>query len=242
MNEPGKAPSGGGRWHIPPKRVVLWSAIVALPMAVLVALGGYLSYHSHTLLKQSRDRVDRTYEVLDTLNRLFIALEDAEAGQLGFIITGDAGYLGPFQFAMQALPDRSARLAALLADSPRQTEAARRLQAAAQAKLEQLGHTLDVRRERGFEAARSELATTQGKTLMDAVRNEVNAIALAEQESLRRGQVLAEARERQILKIGVAIAGLSIALRVGIAFALPGLRRRGQLAESVGADRPQPAA
>lgn len=57
-------------WHIPPRRVVLWHSITAIPPATVVLLGGYLSYHYHALSMQSRERVDRAYEVLTQAGQL----------------------------------------------------------------------------------------------------------------------------------------------------------------------------
>ncbi len=62
-------------------------------MAVIVGVGSYLSFHYRQLLKESRDRVDQTYETLRTLDRRFESIEGAETGQRGFIITGEESYL-----------------------------------------------------------------------------------------------------------------------------------------------------
>ena len=65
---------------LPPRRVVVWWVASALPLAAIVAVGAYLSYHYHELLKESRDRVDNTYETLDAPGRLLSSVEDAEQG------------------------------------------------------------------------------------------------------------------------------------------------------------------
>src|ERR1700761_7444667 len=52
----------------PPRRLVLWHSVAAIPMATVVVLGAYLSYHYHQLTIQTRDRVDRAYEVLDVVD------------------------------------------------------------------------------------------------------------------------------------------------------------------------------
>jgi methyl-accepting chemotaxis protein len=52
--------------------------------------GGYLSYRYNILLRENRDLVVHTYQVINAIDGLLIRLEDAETGQRGYIITGDA--------------------------------------------------------------------------------------------------------------------------------------------------------
>ena len=87
------------RW--PPRRLVLWHSIAAIPMATVVILGAYLSYHYHQLTIQNRDRVDRAYEVLDVVDGLFISVQNADVAQRDFIITGDGAHLAVFQAALK---------------------------------------------------------------------------------------------------------------------------------------------
>jgi CHASE3 domain sensor protein len=79
------------RW-IPPGGVVIWTSAAALPTTMLVALGGYRSCRSRHLLSESRNQVEHAHEILDSLDWLFISLQDAETGELGYIISGAASY------------------------------------------------------------------------------------------------------------------------------------------------------
>ena len=67
------------RW--PPRRLVLWHSIAAIPMATVVILGAYLSYHYHQLTIQNRERVDRAYQVLDVVDGLFISMQNADVAE-----------------------------------------------------------------------------------------------------------------------------------------------------------------
>src|SRR5258707_1183016 len=64
------------RW--PPRRLVLWHSIAAIPMATVVVLGASLSYHYHQLSIENRDRVDRAYAVLDVVDGLYISVQNAD--------------------------------------------------------------------------------------------------------------------------------------------------------------------
>src|SRR5882724_3448936 len=101
-------------------------AIIGLEI-LLAAIA--LSILTITTLISVRDwrefqRLDReaahTRQVLETADALLDALKDAESGQRGFIITGDAKYLDPYNAALAVIPDQLRTLVALSADEPAQ--------------------------------------------------------------------------------------------------------------------------
>ena len=212
---------------IPPRRVVLWWALSAIPLALVVATGAYLSYHYHQLVKQSRDSVDRTYETLDRLRQVFESIEDAETGQRGFIITGDEAYLEPFNAALKRGPGTYFALQreAGAGELPgAQVAALERLIAA---KLAELQAGVEVRRRDGFAAARAEVLGGNGKALMDAVRGHVAEMAAAVHRQLLTSGQEVRRKERDTLRVAIAVAVVSIALRIAIALFLVHLRKRG---------------
>lgn len=204
----------------------MWSVISSGPIALVVIAGAVLSYHGHSLLVESRQRVDHTHQVLAALNRLFISIEDAETGQRGYIITGDDAYLEPYQNAIEQAPRHFKTLDGLLDATPKQAVRLTQLEVLVDAKLAELGEVLDVRRSEGFQSASAAIVKGDGKQLMDNVREEVARIAATEEAQLRAQQEDARLREREILQVGSIVAAVSIALRLGLAFALARLRAR----------------
>ena len=91
--------------HLPPKRIILWHSVAAVPLATLVALGAYLSYHYHVLADQNRERVNRSYQLLDGVDGLFSSLEAAALAERDFVITGDGE---SFQMTALRSPECSA--------------------------------------------------------------------------------------------------------------------------------------
>ena len=73
------------------------NVISTLPLLFAMLCGGYLSYRYNILLRENRDLVVHTYQVINAIDGLLIRLEDAETGQRGYIITGDASYLAPYE-------------------------------------------------------------------------------------------------------------------------------------------------
>src|ERR1700761_8431185 len=78
---------------------------------------------------QTRDEgwVRHTLMVENQLSGLLASLQDAEAGQRTYLITGDEGYLTTFRAASVALPQEVETLADATKDNPRQLTAVTQL-------------------------------------------------------------------------------------------------------------------
>lgn len=220
----------GRRFKAPPRRVMVWSVFSALPMAMVVLLGAYLSYDFHQQLVQSRSQVDYTHRVLGEVHQLFILLQDAETGQRGFVITGQESYLDPYKQAVQATAPAFARLRELLMGSAVQNAQMDRLEALIDNKLAELSEVILLRRRAGFAPAAARMATDEGKKLMDAVRAEVDDVVRTEKSLLRQRQEVARVRERELMTVGLYVAALSILMRIALAVTLVQLRKRRLLA------------
>ena len=216
------------RW--PPRRLVLWHSIAAIPMATVVVLGAYLSYHYHQLTIQTRDRVDRAYEVLDVVDGLFISVQNADVAQRDFIITGEDDRLALFQAALKAEAEDSARLKTLLAASAKQEQNLARLDDAVAAKLAELGRTIALRREQGFEAAQRAIREGNDAATMTAIRQQVTLLAQNERNFLTRRQADTRQHERDTLLVGIFIAALSVTTRILIALGIRHVHSRRQAA------------
>jgi CHASE3 domain sensor protein len=96
--------------------------ISAIPLAIVVTVGGYLSCRYNMILKDNRDLVVHTYQVISAVERAFSGIQDAETGQRGFIITGDEKYLDPYEHALQTIPESLPTVRQLIVDRPDQLE------------------------------------------------------------------------------------------------------------------------
>lgn len=217
-----------GLWRIPPRRVVAWTSVAAAPLAIVVTVGTVMSLHFHELLKQSRDQVDHSYQVLDAIDRIFVPMEDAEAAHLAWVITGDAAYLATVRRSVARIGPQVQRLQRLVGDGP-QRAAVDALDRSVAGKLSGMGHVIDLRREKGFEAARAELATGPARQQAERVREDLLALSRGERTALKAEHDDARRRERHTVLIGAAVAVASILSRFGIAWLLSHLRRRGKL-------------
>ncbi len=118
----------------------------ALPVVVALLLSGVISFSYNLLLKNYRDAVDHTFQVMSGIDNVLLRLQDAETGQRGFIITGDDAYLAPFKSAEQELSEALAGLGRLVSDNADQQIEIANLQQLADGKLSELQQTIMTRR------------------------------------------------------------------------------------------------
>lgn len=157
---------------------------------------------------RERDRqrwVTHSYQVLDAIHVLMSNLQDAETGQRGYLLTGDASYREPFQSAVRG--ERSAResLRQLTAGEPFQQSNMETVDRLVEAQFSELEKTIHLRQTEGVEAALAVVRTGAGKRIMDECRAALSAM---QQEDLRllaaRTLALEEeaARTRWVLGLG----------------------------------------
>ena len=219
----------------PPRRLVLWHSIAAIPMAMVVVLGAWLSFHYHQLTIQTRDRVDRAYEVLDVVDGLFISVQNADEAQRDFIITGYDSHLSVFQTALKTEAENSAHLKTLLAASAKQEAHLANLDTAVAAKVAELGRTIAVRQQQGFNAAQQAIRNGDDGAAMLAIRQQVTVLAQTERDFLMRRQADTREQERDTLLVGIFIAALSVTTRILIALGIRHVHSKRQAAIAEGA-------
>jgi len=216
------------RW--PPRRLVLWHSIAAIPMAMVVVLGAWLSYHYHQLALDNRARVDRAYAVLDVVDGLYISVQNADVAQRDFVITGDASHLAVFQAALREEQADSERLRGLLAASAKQETNLARLDEAVSAKLSELGRTIELRQRDGFAAAQQAIRNGDNGHAMTAIRQQVMVLAENERRFLLRRQADTREHERDAVLVGLFIAALSVTTRIIITLGIRHVHQKRQAA------------
>ncbi len=191
-------------------------------VATLLILNGGLAYRNTRRLDEDARWVAHTHEVLDALQEVVSTVKDAETGQRGFLITGQAGYLEPYHAAVAAVPEQVEHVAELTADNPDQQARLPALRRHVTAKLAELEQTVQLRRDQGFEAARQVVLTHRGQAEMDALRALVRDMAGSERTLLREREQQTRRSYQFAVATGVLTALLGLAL-VGLVVAV--LRR-----------------
>jgi CHASE3 domain sensor protein len=138
------------------------AAFRVLTPALLAGFGGMTAVLIATLVigpanlrsvHTAGDAVAHTQAVKAALQQLLATAVDAETGQRGFIITGEASYLESYNRARESIAADIARVGALTADNRAQQDDLEALRAATTAKLGELADAIRQRRDAGFAAA-----------------------------------------------------------------------------------------
>lgn len=156
-----------------PATVTYVAALVAGLLLLILTVGAALY------------QVDRTAELntavrasIDTrahLRLLLRALQDAETGQRGFLITNNDAYLEPYNGAREtATRELDALQAAAGNDGIRAADVAR-LRDLSTRKLDELTQTVELQRSGQPNLARAIVLANRGKVLMDELRTIINA-------------------------------------------------------------------
>jgi len=147
-------------------------------------------------------------------------LQDAEAGQRGFLLSGREVYLAPYVSAEAELPRQFDKLEHLVADNPAQLAQARRLRRDVLQRYELL-HTNVERRRQGLPISVESL--DRGKVLMDDLARTVERMDAAEDRLLT--QRTEAARRENALLIVVLLASATVAMALGLFAFFDGRRR-----------------
>jgi signal transduction histidine kinase/CheY-like chemotaxis protein len=155
-------------------------------------------------------RVKTALEAQLHLSRVFSLLQDAETGQRGYLLTGKASYLDPYNSAVTEIPDEIAALGKMLADNGRPGEPMEALEASARDKLGEMHRTVDLAQGGDVAGALALVEAGSGKASMDRIRDAVQSLKATEQQILSAAQaeslrIVSVARTRTIVALGLAI-------------------------------------
>jgi methyl-accepting chemotaxis protein len=137
---------------------------------VVMAVIGISSYSAINRLIDSDNWRKHSYEVINELTNVLSLMKDAETGQRGFVITSEDRYLEPYYKATPQIDSCIKNLQKLTVDNPAQQQRVADLKGRTAEKFNELGETIALRKEKGFENARQVILTDKGKKVMDEIR------------------------------------------------------------------------
>jgi CHASE3 domain sensor protein len=196
------------------KALMSRSALIgAAPVVIALMLSGIISFSYNRLLKEYRDDVDHTFQVMSAIDSALLDLQDAETGQRGFIITGDESYLAPFEAGRAKLSEVLSRLNQLASDNAEQRARIRTMGRLAEGKLGELEDTITTRKRDGLEPARLKVIGSAGKETMDNIRSVAAEMRGAETDLFDARLASARFAERMMIFVAVVCVALSLAGR-----------------------------
>jgi signal transduction histidine kinase/ActR/RegA family two-component response regulator len=180
-------------------------AAVPLTFLLLIAIFQFTSAVPEA--RQTRAETSASFQTLRDVSVVDEAVQDAERGQRGFLITGREGYLEPYDHAVTVLPALMTRLRADVQEDTSQLDRLLSLQAHLTTKMNELAATIAAYNSSGFGAAKSIVDTDLGRDSMNAILTDLAEITNAESMRLSARSAQAQQAERQITT-GFAIGGL----------------------------------
>jgi signal transduction histidine kinase len=177
-----------------------------------LAVNALISYLNVRRLHENRLAVERTHNTRLALSTLSRHLADAETGQRGFLITGQPGYLEPYQDGVAQVDAVLSELGILLVTDLAQRENHAQLESQVGRLLNLIHENVLTRQKEGWEASRAEVLAGQGKQAMEQVRATIDRM---EQIELRKLAV--RNRDSQISYQTAVVTGfIAAALGVGL--------------------------
>lgn len=182
--------------------------------AILLVVAG-LSYVSLLSNAEDRRRVAHTYQVLEKLSEVRTNITDAETGERGYILTGEARYLDSYDHGISKVHQNLQELRELTADNPKQQHALDQLDPLVLVRLGQLAERIEVRRKQGLIAGAIAVREGPGKELMDQIRAVIETMKLEEDRLLVRRSAELEGSSRKsriVIVFGEALGFLFLAM------------------------------
>ncbi len=199
------------KWNVGTKISVGFGVTLAIFVIV-----GTISYESVTKQTEAAAWVAHTREVQNQLDELMSAMQDAETGQRGYVITGADSYLAPYTDGAGRAEEVRRHVAQLVTDNPAQQARAQALAPLVTDKLSELQQAIDVRKSRDFAAAQSLISTDRGKKSMDAIRALVREMN-GEEDDLLKVRAASAQRDALEAKWTIVLGTLAAIILAGLA-------------------------
>lgn len=178
----------------------LWRNLVVACLIPLLLAGLTLWFASeYRRAAQTNDAVYQSFRRQLAIESVFSAVQDAETGQRGYVITGDPDFLEPYRHASIALPKDIASLERLLADDPGGSAQLPKLRRLIDRKFAEMERVLAARNAAGRDAAASMVMQGRGKQIMDDFRAHV-ATMVRDQNAVLARNLAFEDRRNTIIR------------------------------------------
>ncbi|WP_284774889.1 CHASE3 domain-containing protein [Agrobacterium sp. lyk4-40-TYG-31] len=188
----------------------------SIPIGVVIASGVLATTWTHTLLSDHQDMVVHTYEAIDTTKDVLIALDDAETGQRGYLVSGDRRYLAPYEKAMERLHILQNDLSTRISDNSAQVARVATLKSLVDQKLAELSHSISLHDNQSAEAARANEISYMAVGTMDRIRVIIGNITVSERDLLETRQAEVETDELRIRIVAIIVGLASFLTRAGV--------------------------
>lgn len=202
-------------------------AIITAMVLILLAAGSSLVLVR--MVDSHLAEITETYELRQQAGTLLQALVDAETGQRGYVITGDAAYLSPYNRAIANLDETYQRLLDLVGNAPLQRAKIEGLADGIDAKRAEMARTIELVSGGAWEEARELVRSDAGQGLMNDLR--LSLRLFASELDVKLADRNAQMRSARIWLVGAIIAALGASAALAIMLFARTQRQVASLAE-----------
>ncbi len=204
-------------------------------VSLLLLFSGWRTINDNREYLGAEERINRINEQLRALNLTLSALQDAETGQRGYLLTNDLRYLEPYENALREMDVHFARLVNDIGQEAAFAGHIKEVGRLKQEKLDELRETLRLHDEVGRDQAMALVMSGHGKKTMDRLR-----LLTGEMRDAKRTELAAieqaSARRAKKAELSAWLFGGAIVLFMLLAyvFLLRDLSERGRLKGQAG--------
>jgi signal transduction histidine kinase/CHASE3 domain sensor protein len=179
---------------------------LALVPAVLVVLVGAFAYQRARRVIGDVREVERSHAVIESSDAILTRAVDAETGQRAFLLTGDSGFLEPYQGARRDIQSWLDSLRTLVRGYASQSDRVEKIESLLPIRFATLDTSIALKKQGSPQATNVERLRA-GKKTMDEMRSTVAALQSEERRMLELRH-LAERRSLSRAAIGVGLAAV----------------------------------
>ena len=190
-------------WLAPP-RMALSLLLAALAALALIGINE-AGFRQST---RSLADIDEAQKGRGVVNQILQNMLDAETGQRGYLLTGEASYRQPYDTAIKQVDGNLATLRQLYTDRPAELAQIAELSKHVLRKVAEMDMSVRLRQDGKEDAWKFVITTDVGREEMDAIRATALQLVNVSNKTLHEGQVQV-LRSLQLARIGTAIVALA---------------------------------
>jgi PAS domain S-box-containing protein len=190
------------------------SVIGGFALLLIILVGnGFLTRREVVAQIRSEARLADSRRMLLELEKTESLLKDAETGQRGFLYTGDARYLGPYNVANTQIDSHFSELMRLTANDPQEQSSIVELRAIEQVKMEELAQTIALYRAGKPDDAKGMVLTDFGRLTMERFRQVIDQL---EREETAQEAVYSIQYQKTVVRTKTSIYLASLLATIGL--------------------------
>ena len=166
------------------KLIILFTFII-----VGIVVAGIATFKNNQSEKDTYNSGKRTRDVLYESEQILSSIQDIVLSSRGFVITGESNFLRPFENDSIIIYQHYNNLKNLIEDNPSQHARVNLLKHMLDERIKYSYLSVDLRKEKGFEAAQHFIAVGKGKYFMVSIKKLIDVIQEQENQLQQKQKV-----------------------------------------------------